>query len=230
MHVALHRYASPRDAGSRVLADHAALLERWVRRIVTRTGLWDLEDDLWVAGAVALVDAHHRFDAARGVPFIAFAGYRIRGAMLDELRRNDHLPRRLRARAEHFRRTREELRQQLGREPTTEEQCARLQCDAETLAGMDNVSDAPLPMLGEQSGPDDLPSPAMATEAGAMKEALAKALTGLPDRLQLLLSLHYVDGLTYREIADILRVSQPRVCQLHAQALKLVRAAMENIT
>lgn len=228
MHVALQRYASPRDAGSRVLAEHASLLERLVRRLVARTGLWDLEDDLWVAGAVALVEAHQRWDSTRGVPFEAFAEYRVRGAMLDELRRYDHLPRRLRTRAEQFRKTRDDLRQQYGREPTTEELCEKLQVDAETLASMDSVADAPLPMLADPSAQDAAPSPAALTENEAVKQALAVAITRLPQRLQILLSLHYVEGLTYREIATILDVSQPRVCQLHGQALKLVKEIIDE--
>lgn len=225
MHTALKRYAAPPKDDSWIVMEHAQRLQRWVRRLTARTGLWDMEDDLWVAAAVALVESHHRYDPSRGVPFEAFAEHRVRGAMLDELRRHDHLPRRLRARAEGVKRARDGLRQELGREPELEEVCQRTQMDAETLAGVDAVMDAPRSLEPEVQQADIHPTPADLSERSQVKQQLAAAVEKLPPRLQLLLSLHYVEGLTYREIAGIMDVSEPRVCQLHAQAL----AKMKNL-
>ncbi len=223
MHTALKRYAVPANDDSWIVTEHAQRLQRWVRRLTARTGLWDMEDDLWVAAALALVESHHRFDPSRGVPFEAFAEHRVRGAMLDELRRHDHLPRRLRARAEGVKRAREGLRQQLGREPSLEEVCERTQMDPESLAGVDAVADAPLSLEPEIQHADLHPTPLDVSERSEVKAQLAAAVDKLPDRLKMLLSLHYVEGLTYREIARIMDVSEPRVCQLHAQAISKVK-------
>src|SRR5512134_1528442 len=116
------RYGAPSaDPDRELLARHAALLERCARRLAARTGGAVQPDDLWSAGALGLLEAARRFDAARDVRFETFAEHRIRGAMLDEMRRMDHLPRRLRAETERVDRERARLAQQLGREPGADE-------------------------------------------------------------------------------------------------------------
>ncbi|GEM_PF-810444 len=219
---------APAGDDSWVVKQHAARLRGWVRRLVARTGLWSMEDDLWVAAAMALVDAHHRYDASRGVPFEAFAEHRVRGAMLDELRRFDHLPRRLRARAQGVKKARGELRQELGREPTTEELCGHTKMDAATVANVDAVSEAPVALLPEVQHEDHGPGPEVLAQRAEVVSHLAAALEQLPERLRVLMSLHYVEGLPYSDIARIMHVSEPRICQLHAQAIGKVRLKMSH--
>jgi RNA polymerase sigma factor for flagellar operon FliA len=221
LHRAHARYvANPDDE---LVARHAALIARVGRRIAARTGGAVAAEDLWSAGAVGLLDAARRYEGARDVAFEGFAEHRIRGAMLDELRRIDHLPRRLRADLARVEQARSRLAQTLGREPEASEIADELGVPLDDLHAMQSLA---LPPLGaehceaipsRESGGDEV---AMRRQAlGAVTEAVAE----LPERLQLLLSLHYVEGLSYREIAHVLKVSEPRVCQLHREAMKLLR-------
>lgn len=104
MHRAIASYANGGAApvldDTTVLEQYGSLVERTARRLVSRTGLRSAYDDLWSAGAIGLIEAGRRFDPSRGASFATFAEHRVRGAMLDELRRLDHLPRRLRNRTD----------------------------------------------------------------------------------------------------------------------------------
>jgi len=228
MHRALASYAS---AGSSTEADelimkYAPAIDRIARRIVSRTGLQSAFDDLWSAGALGLVEAARRFDASRGVTFETFVEHRIRGAMLDELRRMDHLPRRLRSRTDDLQKARKKLQGQLGREVSTEELAAEMKVDLEEVGGIEALLEPFVPL--------DRLAPT-ASEEGAIEDRLSRAqlvaqleagIRSLPPRLQTVLGLHYLEGLTYREIAKMLDVSEPRVCQLHSDGLRKLRAVM----
>src|SRR4051812_907894 len=132
-----------------------------------RTGLQSAFDDLWSAGALGLLEAAPRFDAARGVTFETFVEHRIRGAMLDELRRMDHLPRRLRSRTDDLQKARQKIASQVGREATTEELAAEMKIDLEELSALeallephlslDNASYALVAHGGVPDRPDENP-------------------------------------------------------------------------
>jgi RNA polymerase sigma factor for flagellar operon FliA len=224
MHRAHARYAAEADTDEALIARHAALVDRLARRVAARTAGAVSPDDLWSAGALGLLDAARRWDAAQGVPFDRFAEHRIRGAMLDELRRMDHLPRRLRDQADDVERARLALTRELQREPSAEELGAAAGLGGEELAALLSVTQpaaelpeglaAPLPAADEQ------------LERGERTRKLAAAVAALPERLQLVLGLHYTEGLTYREIGKVLDVSEPRVCQLHSDALRRLGAAL----
>jgi len=103
-------------------------------------------DDLWSAGAIGLIEAGRRFDPSRGASFATFAEHRIRGAMLDELRKLDHLPRRLRSRHRRPGQNAQEARGDLGREATTEEVATELGVDVEEASDMAALLEPPLPL------------------------------------------------------------------------------------
>ena len=176
-----------------------------------------------------MLEAAPRFDAARGVSFETFVEHRIRGAMLDELRKMDHLPRRLRSRTDDVQKVKQKLAAQLGREATTEEVAQAMNVDLEELCGLEALLEPHVPLdkathaLVERRGPDE-PSVEEKIERAQLAKALAEGFKKLPERLQMVMGLHYVEGLTYREIAKMLDVSEPRVCQLHADGLKRLRA------
>ena len=224
MHSAHARYAAEGDAEAALLQRHAGLVDRQARRLAARTGGAVLADDLWSAGALGLLEAARRFDAGQGVRFETFAEHRVKGAMLDELRRMDHLPRRLRDQADEVARAQAQLEQSLGRAPTTEELCAGTGMGAEDLAAVAALSHAHSELTDVFEAPV-VPSDEQMSR-GEQARALAAAVAELPDRLQLVLSLHYVEGLAYREIAKVLDVSEPRVCQLHGDAVGKLRAAL----
>jgi RNA polymerase sigma factor FliA len=224
MHRAHARYAAEGDGDAALLQRHAGLVDRLARRLAVRTGGAVTADDLWSAGALGLLEAARRFEPGQGARFETFAEHRVKGAMLDELRRLDHLPRRLRDQADAVAQAGARLEQSLGRAPTTDELCARTGMAAEDLAAVASLTQVHAEL------PDALEAPLVPTdvqlERGEQARALAQAVAGLPERLQLVLSLHYVEGLTYREIAKVLEVSEPRVCQLHGDAVARLRAAL----
>ena len=232
MHRALATYSSSGNDADELIQRYGVLIDRVARRIVMRTGLHSAFDDLWSAGALGLLEASRRFDAARGVTFETFVEHRIRGAMLDELRRMDHLPRRLRSRTDDLQKAKKKLQSQLGRDASTEELAGELKLDLEEVGGIEallepHVSLDRLPAV--QSGADE-PDIEDRLARSQMAEALSREIKALPERLQTVLGLHYLEGLTYREIAKILDVSEPRVCQLHGDGLRKLKAALANQT
>jgi len=227
---ALATYASSTIDADDLIQRYAPLIDRVARRIAARTGLRSAFDDLWSAGALGLLEAAPRFDAARGVSFETFVEHRIRGAMLDELRKMDHLPRRLRSRTDDVQKVKQKLAAQLGREATTEEVAQAMNVDLEELSGLEALLEPHVPLDKAThalvSGEGHEPSVEEKIERAQLAKALAEGFKKLPERLQVVMGLHYVEGLTYREIAKMLDVSEPRVCQLHADGLKRLRATV----
>jgi len=229
MHRAIASYAGGggvETSDSALLEKYQALIDRVARRLVWRTGMHSAYDDLWSAGALALIEANRRYDPAKGATFATFAEHRVRGAMIDELRGMDHLPRRLRNRTDDVAKARRKLEEKLGREATVEEIAKELELDIEETAGIALLLEPHLPLdsvLHRMSSEDDSQTQVLRAEA---VRRLATALEALPERLRIVLALHYDEDLTYREIAKMLDVSEPRVCQLHSDALKKLRDAM----
>jgi RNA polymerase sigma factor for flagellar operon FliA len=228
MHRAYTLYRSQENDEEALILQHAPLIERMARRVASRIGSFNMADDLWSAGALGLLDAAKRFDHSRGANFETFAQHRIRGAMLDELRRLDHLPRRLRAEAAAAAKAREALSKELERPATDEEVAGRLEIEPEALRQIEGVSRPPSPLLPEMLKSLLTDSVEDEAQVAETRRALSAAVAQLPERLQLVLSLHYVDDLTYQEIATVLGVSQPRVSQLHGDAIRKLREALQG--
>ena len=226
MHRAHALYAAPaRSAEDELILKHAQMIDRLARRMANKAGIPSLQDDLWSAGALGLLDAARRFEEGRGARFETFAEHRVRGAMLDEMRRLDHLPRRLRERSEDVAKARRELAVALGRPAEDEEVAGKLDMTASELH---DVEGAALPLVEldpDHDGNDETPPPEERLDRARQSKRLAGLIGRLPERLQMVLSLHYQEGCTYREIAGLLKISEPRVCQLHAQALEKLRDA-----
>jgi RNA polymerase sigma factor for flagellar operon FliA len=229
MHLGPAKYLKPEEDDSALIARHGKLISYVARRIALHAGPSVSADDLWSAGALGLIEAARRYDKDRAVRFETFAEHRIRGAMLDELRRLDHLPRRLRADTEKVRRAQTRLSGELGRESTSDELASHLGMDAETLSALSSLSEPALPLTPDLL----LPSSTLSAEAQLSREevrrSLETAIKGLPERLMTLISLYYVEDLTYREIAQVLEVSEARICQLHSEAISKLRMAMTTL-
>ncbi len=228
MHRASALYSPGSEDDAALLRRYGSIIDRAARKVARRANGYITPDDLWSAGALGLLEAARRFDASRAVRFETFVEHRVRGAMLDELRKQDHLPRRLRDDSDSLTKARATLAHNLGRDPTLDELAENTGLDVETIANIDAVAQPPIPLV------DDLPIAAEAISAEEevqrkeLAVQLAGAITKLPSRHALILSLHYVEELTYKEIAAILEVSEARVCQLHADALKKVRGTMQE--
>jgi RNA polymerase sigma factor for flagellar operon FliA len=217
-----------------LVAEHIEMARRIALRIARRTPSWISRDDLVAAGMVGLTEAARRFDPTHGEPFIAFAERRVRGAILDELRRGDLLPRRLRTLASKVARVQRSLEARLGRSASDEEMAKALGVSVsvyrEELADLVHVSVDSLPAVDmdhPSTRTDEKSSPSAIAERRELVARLQAVLGTLPERDAMILSLYYVEELSYSEIGQLLGVSESRICQLHGRAIALLKSRME---
>jgi RNA polymerase sigma factor for flagellar operon FliA len=188
-------------------------------------------DDLVNIGMLGLFDADTKYDPEAGQSFESFAEFRIRGAMLDELRKRDFFPRRLRAKANRLQRAETKLRTELGREPTKEELCEEMDL---TLEQFQKLRRDTLPYsFVDQSDPtiqlrDDSQSPYQAVFELERHHVLVAALERLSDREQLILDLYFNQEFAQREIAQLLDLTEGRISQIKSAALKKLRGILRE--
>ncbi|HTE54150.1 MAG TPA: FliA/WhiG family RNA polymerase sigma factor [Kofleriaceae bacterium] len=223
---------------NRLIAEFAPMARRVALRVARRTPAWIASEDLISAAMVGLAEAADRYDASRGEPFIAFATKRVRGSVLDELRRGDPLSRSARRSARQLGETMRELEHRLGRAPEDQEVAAAIGVSVEEyqddLAMLPQISTIGLEVvdaagLGGFVAASDAPSPAALLEGAQNAELLARALKTLGERDARILALYYNEEFTYAEIGDLLGVTESRVCQLHGRALARLRAAVSKM-
>jgi RNA polymerase sigma factor for flagellar operon FliA len=216
-----------------------------VARKLSRARAMPLElDELVSAGTLGLIEAMKNFDAARGLAFSTFAAPRIRGAMLDEMRRQDHVPRSVRRRARDVGAATELLTRELGRVPDATQIANRLGIDMETYFRWQNDGDSArfvsLERTSETVTPGSrLPSEHIVSEnesdiddhltLGQEIHHLQAALGRLPDQERHVLSLYYFEELKLHEIAAILGVSESRVSQIRSKAVARLRRALGSL-
>jgi RNA polymerase sigma factor for flagellar operon FliA len=196
-------------------------------------------DDLVSSGILGLLDALDRFDPSRGIRFRTFAEFRIRGAMLDYLREMDWFPRSARRRAGQLQDAYSRLEGELGRPPEEEEVASRLGISREELrrelsaaAGMGIFSlDAPANEEVERKIRKALAEAALDESKerellAETREVLGRAIDQLPERERHLVALYYYEELTMKEIGRLLGLGEPRICQLHGQAILRLRGKL----
>ncbi|GIX21190.1 MAG: DNA-directed RNA polymerase sigma-70 factor [Erythrobacter sp.] len=189
-------------------------------------------EDLMQAGIVALTECAQRHAAPTEDGFAAYAKIRVRGAMIDALRRSAHTTRTARARRAAYDEALARLRASLGREPSRAELARALGVNDADLAAIE-AAGVTLTSIEEAYDETNLafasadPDPFEALCAAEDRARLLKAMIALPDRLKLVLQLFFVEELNLTEIAAVLEVSVPRVHQLRAKALKDLRALLE---
>lgn len=230
------------------LVEYAPLVRKLALQLLARLPASVELDDLIQAGMIGLLDAVRRYQETADAQFETYATTRIRGAMLDELRGQDWLPRSVRAKARKIEQAIQVLEQRLMRAPTEAEIAQQMEIplseyqtllhDAQGVQIVHYEDFATEPDTGSGSGQSDWTAtlnhgaasgnPLDSLLAGDFRQALIHAIDSLPDREKLLLSLCYEQGLNLKEIGAIMNVTEARVCQLRSQATARIRAKLRE--
>jgi RNA polymerase sigma factor for flagellar operon FliA len=200
-------------------------------------------EDLISYGTMGLMEAVERFDPDRGLKFETYAVTRIRGAIIDQLRFQDWIPRGVRKRSRELSETMTRLEEELGRPPNDDELAEAMGVTKQKIQVMlaetqnlvlsldDTYGNDPsgsnmtlLDMVEDKNSPD----PQGEFEAGELRRRLAEAIASLPEREKLLIALYYHENMTLKEIGEVICVSESRVCQLHAQAILRLRSKLSQ--
>jgi len=203
------------------------------------------QSDLISYGMLGLLEAMDRFDPRRQIRFETFAMQRIRGAIIDELRSLDWVPRSVRSRAREIEQANSKLEHKLGRAPTDAELSDALGiAESDLQDSLIQISNSSILALEElwmtpdASGDkvslldtiedENAPNPQAALDSSEVKDRLQEAIADLPERETLVIALYYFENLTLREIGDVLGVTESRVSQLHSKAVLRLRSRLKQ--
>jgi RNA polymerase sigma factor for flagellar operon FliA len=215
---------------------HEPLVKRIAYHLMSRLPASVQADDLIQAGMIGLIEASRKFDPEQGASFETYAGIRIRGAMLDEIRRTDWTPRSVHRKAREVAEAVRKIENDKGRDARDVEVAGEMGISLEEYhkilqdsTGCRIFSFEDPGMLGEEGMPQSgrhVDQPLENLQKSDFKQGLADEIKGLPERERLVMALYYDEELNLREIGEILGVSESRVCQIHGQALIRLRARM----
>ena len=239
-----YRRTNDRALRDRLILTYAPLVKFVAGRLGAALPSHVDEQDLVSYGLLGLIGAIERYDPDREIKFETYAIARIRGAIIDELRSLDWVPRSVRTRARQIERAIAELERSLMRAPTDDEIAAKLGIGLDELEeSLTEISRSSMAALDElwtpSAGGDQIalidtiedtsgPDPEVSLEKGELKEALGEAIARLPEREKLVVTLYYYEELTLREIGEVLGVTESRVSQLHTKAVLRLKARLSG--
>lgn len=224
-----------RERRDQLVIDHLALVRTLASRLSRRLPSHVDGTELVGVGVMGLVDAAGRYEPATGVPFDAYARQRIHGAMLDALRSVDRAPRSVRRQQRELETTLQRLRQEMGREPESEEIAAALQLtvdDYDHLLDQLRAAEVATIERADRQGSlldialDTAEGPHAQLERRELRTLLARGLAQLPERERHVLALYYDDELTLAEIGKVFDVGASRISQIRTQAIARLRSMM----
>lgn len=227
------------------LSKYAPLVKYVVDRLALHLPKSVERDDLTSAAIIGLFDALEKFDASKGTKFETYAIWRIRGAILDELRSLDWASRSIRRKARTVEEAARELGQKLGRAATEEEVADALNLSPVELSRLlDEVHGTALLSLSKAVSTEDdqdyiqlediVDDPAQADaleviESEQAREVLLETIDGLPEQQRLVVALYYYEEMTLKEIGEALHISESRVSQIHTRAVKTLKARLARV-
>ena len=231
------------EARERLILNYAPLVKFVAGRVASGLPQSVDQSDLVSYGIFGLIDAIDKFEPERGWKFETYAISRIKGAIIDELRSIDWVPRSVRTKAREVERAYSKLEGELHRTPEESEVAAEMGISQDDLATtLSQISYVGIVALDEVvgGGGDDgggsttvgdmiagtVGDPVAAFEVEEMKQILADAINRMPDRERLVLTLYYYEGLTLAEIGEVLGVTESRVCQIHTKAILQLRSRL----
>ncbi len=221
-----------------LLNQYAPLVKRIAHHLLARLPASVQLDDLMQAGMIGLLEAARKYDFSKGASFETFVGIRIRGAMLDEVRRNDWLPRSVHRNGRRIAEATKAVEQRLGRDARDAEIAAEMgltladyhnllaDSSGGALYGFDDVGLTD-DLLAQQEG-SRVAGPEEGLHEADFRTDLAEAIAQLPERERLVLALYYDEEMNLKEIGAVLGVSESRVCQISNQAMARLRSRLRD--
>jgi len=229
-----------------IVLEHTPLIRYIVNRIAVRLPSHIDLDDLHNTGVIGLMDAIEKYDPDKNCKFKTYAEFRIKGAILDQLRSLDWVPRSVRQKSRKLERAYGEVEQRLGRQATEEEVADSLGLQMEKFHElMNQVRGISLVNLeeirgagqdGDRTGSfadiiEDVTAenPFASFKLSEMKQLIADTNSGLPEKERLVISLYYYEDLNMKEIGNILGITESRVCQIHTKSVLRLRAKLKGV-
>ncbi|BDX07723.1 RNA polymerase sigma factor FliA [Planctobacterium marinum] len=216
---------------------HAPLVKRIAHHLMARLPASVLVEDLIQAGMIGLLEASRNFDGSKGASFETFAGIRIRGAMLDEIRKGDWTPRSVHKNGRAIAEAISEVERETGGDAKDVDVAEKMQVsladyhqmlsevNAGKIIGIEDLGVTEDVLTTDKNKGENTPFDDLME--GSFQKALANAITTLPEREAIVLSLYYDEELNLREIGEVLDVSESRVSQIHSQAMLRLKSRMQ---
>ncbi|WP_448213083.1 RNA polymerase sigma factor FliA [Colwellia sp. MEBiC06753] len=235
--VKANAYTSYQDK-STLIQEYTVLVKRIAYHLLSRLPASVIVDDLIQSGMIGLLEAASNFDNAKGASFETFAGIRIRGAMLDEIRKGDWTPRSVHKNSRMISDAIKALEAKYGRDVTDAEVAEKLDISLNEYHHiLNDVSSGKIIGIEDLGVSDDVityedgyesDDPYHTIEQVTFKKRLSECISTLPEREALVLSLYYDEELNLKEIGEVLDVSESRVSQIHSQAMHRLKARMQS--
>jgi len=236
----------PADLKEQVVLEHEPLIRYIVNRLAVRLPNHVDLDDLYSTGAIGLMDAIEKFDPSKGCKFKTYAEFRIKGAVLDQLRSLDWVPRSVRQKGRKLEQAYSELEQRLGRSANEEEVADSLGLDLDKFHTMVNqVRGISLVNLEEVRGTNSdgdtagtfadvvedvtAENPFASLKSTETKHVISDTINSLPEKERLVISLYYYEDLNMKEIGNILGITESRVCQIHTKATSRLSGKLRGL-
>lgn len=227
------------DSFDELVERYASLVKRIAHHLMLRMPASVQVEDLMQAGMIGLFEAARNYDAAKGASFETYAGIRIRGSMIDEVRRGDWVPRSVHRNARRVSEAIKAVEARSGNDAGDQEIASELGVDIQEYnkmlqdsSGSRLFSFDDLGTTEDGSGSEriagDSPNPLDELYKGALRENLAQSISQLPERERMVLALYYDEELNLKEIGLVLGVSESRVSQIHSQAAQRLRSRMSD--
>jgi RNA polymerase sigma factor for flagellar operon FliA len=239
-----YRESGDKQARERLVLAYSPLVKYVAGRMASGLPAHVEESDLISYGLLGLISAVERFEPEREIKFETFAVTRIKGAIIDELRSLDWVPRSVRAKAREIERANAKLEHKLQRAPTDAEMAAALHLSVEDFqASLTQIANSSIVALDELWTLSDASGdqvslldtiedpgavdPSQEMDTSEMRDRLADAVARLPEREKLVIALYYYENLTLREIGEVLGVTESRVSQLHTKAVLRLKSGLQ---
>ena len=231
------------DGKEKIIQEYIPLVKYIASRVMFGKNKYMEYEDLVSYGMIGLIDAINKFDNTKGMKFSSYASIRVKGSMIDELRKNRPISKGAMDKLNRYNKAIEELQGNLLREPTNNEISNYLGINMNEVAEIENYinyismvslesvifsDDEDVNLMGIIEDKNS-PSPDFYLEDKEKLEVLSQAIELLKEKDRLILNLYYYEGITLKEIGKVLEVSESRVCQLHSRAIRNLRECMKKL-